>query len=123
MVKMMAVGDICREYRLAKDKDKQIEIIADQCDVNESEIIKVLVDCGEMEQPAEKPEPKKVSKQSKVVVPEAVAEVLCQRIEELDQRIKPLEDQLRPLKNEFEQISEFLKKCRCDERRTKDVQI
>lgn len=118
---MMTDGEICREYRLAKDKDKQIEIIADQCGMARDEIVKVLVDCGEMEQPV--PKPKKVSKQSKVVVPEAVAEVLCQRIEELDQRIKPLEDQLRPLKNEFEQISEFLKKCRCDERRTKDVQI
>lgn len=28
---MMTDSEICREYRLAKDKDKQIGIIADQC--------------------------------------------------------------------------------------------
>lgn len=111
MKKMMTVGEICREYRLAKDKDKQIGIIADQCDVNESEIIKVLVDCGEMKQPVEKPKPMRVSKKSKVVVPEAVAEVLCQRIEELDKLIKPLEDQLRPLREEYKQIAGFLQGC------------
>lgn len=109
MEKMMAVGDICREYRLAKDKDKQIEIIADQCGMVRDEIVKVLVDCGEMEQPV--PKPKKVSKQSKVVVPEAVAEVLCQRIEELDKLIKPLGDQIRPLREEYKQIAGFLKGC------------
>lgn len=45
----MTDGEICREYRLAKDKDKQIGIIADQCGMDKDEIIKVLVDCGEME--------------------------------------------------------------------------
>lgn len=121
---MMTDSEICREYRLAKDKDKQIGIIADQCGtgINRDEIIKVLVDCGEMAPTAEKPT-KKAPKLSRIVVPDVVAEALYQRIEELDKLIKPLEDELKPLRSEFEQISGFLKKCGCEERRTEDVQI
>ena len=111
---MLTDGEICREYRLAKDKDKQIKIIADQCSMERSEIVAVLVDCGEMEPPAEKP--KKVPKQSKIVVPDAVAEILFLRMDELDKFIKPLEDELKPLREEYEQIAGFLKCCRKDER-------
>lgn len=35
---MMTDSEICREYRLAKDKDKQIGIIADQCGMSKDEI-------------------------------------------------------------------------------------
>lgn len=103
---MMTDGEICREYRLAKDKDKQIGIIADQCGMDSDEIIKVLVDCGEMEPP--RPRRKSPAKQRKADVPEAVADILHKRIDELDKLIKPLEDELKPLKEEFEQIAGFL---------------
>lgn len=121
---MMTDGEICREYRLAKDKDKQIGIIADQCGMVRNEIIKVLVDCGEMEAPVEKPKAKKaVKKNDNPVVPAVVLDIIYHRIDELDMLIKPLEDELKPLKAEYEQIAAFLKGCGRNERRTEDVQI
>lgn len=61
---MMTDGEICREYRLAKDKDKQIGIIADQCGMDNDEIVKVLVDCGEMEPPR----PRRKSRQYRILM-------------------------------------------------------
>lgn len=114
---MMTDGEICREYRLAKDKDKQIGIIADQCGMDMDEIIKVLVDCGEMEPP--RPRRKRPAKQRKMDVPELtkpVADALYARIDELDRQIKPLEDkrkeldkQMEQLRTEFDEIWTFLK--------------
>lgn len=113
----MTDGEICREYRLAKDKDKQIGIIADQCGMDNDEIVKVLVDCGEMEPPEEKP--KRIVKKKTASLPELtkpVADALFARIDELDKEIKPLEDQrkeldnqMEPLRAEFSEIVAFLK--------------
>ena len=45
----MTEGEICREYRLAKDKEKQIDIIADQnYGMDREGVIKILVKHGEM---------------------------------------------------------------------------
>lgn len=110
---MMTDTEICREYRMAKDKDKQIEIIADQCGLRKDEIIKVLVDCGEMKAPAEKSKGKtKAAKKSEEpVVPAIVLDIIYHRMDELNEKIKPLEDELKPLKAEYEQIAAFLKGC------------
>lgn len=111
---MMTDSAICREYRMAKDKDKQIEIIADQCRLTKDVVVKVLVDCGEMEAPAEKSKLKaKAAKKSEepAVVPAVVLDLVYRRIDELNEKIKPLEDELKSLKAEFEQIAAFLKGC------------
>lgn len=110
---MMTDSEICREYRMAKDKDKQIEIIADQCGLTKEEVVKVLVDCGEMEVPEEKSKAKAkaAKKNEEPVVPAVVLDIIYHRIDELDARIKPLEDELKPLKAEYDQIAAFLKGC------------
>ena len=108
---MMTPTEICREYRMAKDKKEQIKILADENCTTKEEIIKVLVDCGEMDGlPIASPKPKteKKSEVKPFVVPDAVKEALCNRIDELDKMIKPLEDQLKPLKREYEEIADFL---------------
>lgn len=118
---MMTDSEICREYRLAKDKDKQIGIIADQCGpgINRTEIIKVLVDCGEMAPP--KPKKCAAKQNAPDKMPElsnAVADALFARIDELDRQIKPIEDErkeldkrIEPLRREFNEIAAFLKEC------------
>lgn len=107
---MMTDSEICREYRLAKDKDKQIGIIADQCGMSKNEIKKVLVDCGEMAPPKPKKSAVKQNVPDKTPeLSEAVADVLFQRIEELDILIKPLEQQLKLLQSEYTEIAAFLK--------------
>lgn len=115
---MMTDNEICREYRMAKDKEKQIGIIADQCGqgITRDEIIKVLVDCGEMEAPAEKEAPKgktkKAAKQPQTkVVPKVVIEILWRRLDELDKLMKPLEDQHKAYEDEHETIVAFLRGC------------
>lgn len=116
---MMTDSEICREYRLAKDKDKQIGIIADQCGMSKNEIKKVLVDCGEMEQPKPKKSAAKQNVPDKMPeLSQAVADALFARIDELDRQIKPIEDerkeldkQIEPLRREFDEIAAFLKGC------------
>lgn len=107
---MMTPTEICREYRMAKDKKEQIKILADENCTTKEEIIKVLVDCGEMEIPSVSPKPKaeKKSEVKPLSVPDSVKEVLCNRIDELDKLIKPLEVQLKSLKHEYEEIANFL---------------
>ncbi len=109
----MSVDEICRNYRQAKDKREQIKIIADLNCTSKDEIIKVLVDCGEME-PREI-RTKKTAKKQAAELPEPVAHALFARIDELDKLIKPLEDQrneidkqMKPLRDEYLEISAFL---------------
>ena len=113
---MMTDSEICREYRMAKDKEKQIGIIADQCSMSKSEIEKVLVDCGEMEAPVKKEvakgKTKKAAKQPQTkVVPKVVIEILWRRLDELDKLMKPLEDQHKAYEDEHETIVVFLRGC------------
>ena len=104
---MMTDNDICREYREAKDKKKQIDIIADQLPgMTREDVIKVLVDCGEMEPPAE--EPKRQSRKRAVPLPkmtEPVKNALFSRMDEIDREIKPLEDQRKELEHQMEPLS------------------
>lgn len=112
----MTPNEICRNYRQSKDKKEQIKILADLNCTSKDEIIKVLVDCGEMEPPEEKP--KRIVKKKTTSLPELtkpVADALFARIDELDKEIKPLEDkrkaldaQMEPLRIEFNEIVSFL---------------
>ena len=108
----------CREYREAKDKKKQIDIIADQLPgMSRDDVIKVLVDCGEMEPPAEKPKRQPSKKPGAVPeMPEPVKDALFARMDAIDREIKPLEDQrkeldekMEPLSREFNEILAFLR--------------
>ena len=99
----MTEGEICREYRLAKDKEKQIGIIADQISGMDREgVIKILVKHGEMEAP---------QKPGRVIVPKAVSTILLARVDELEKQMAPLEKQIAPLAKEHEEIIAFLRIC------------
>lgn len=99
----MTEGEICREYRLAKDKEKQIDIIADQIyGMDRKGVIKVLVKHGEMAPP---------QKPVRVIVPKAVSTILLARVDELEKQMAPLEKQIAPLAKEHEEIIAFLRIC------------
>ena len=106
----MTEGEICREYRLAKNKQSQIGIIADQIGMSKDEVIKVLVDCGEMASSG-KPAGITKKKQEKVVIPKSVADALTRRIDDLEAQMKPLEEKIAPLRKEYEELAGFLKNC------------
>ncbi len=91
--------EICRSYRMAKDRTKQIQIMAELNGVSREEIIKTLVRGGEI--PGDETEQNTGSK-AKVIseavvmpcMPRAVRDALFKRIDELEQQIKPLERQM-----------------------------
>ena len=112
--------EICRSYRMAKDRTKQIQIMAELNGVSREEIIKTLVRGGEI--PGDETEQNTGSK-AKIVseavvmpcMPRAVRDALFKRIDELEQQIKPLERQMEALRGEYDQILGFLKGHRCDD--------
>lgn len=112
--------EICRSYRMAKDRTKQIQIMAELNGVSREEIIKTLVRGGEI--PSDETEQNTGSK-AKVIseavvmpcMPRAVRDALFKRIDELEQQIKPLERQMEELRGEYNQILGFLKGHRCDD--------
>lgn len=112
--------EICRSYRMAKDRTKQIQIMAELNGVSREEIIKTLVRGGEI--PSDETEQNTGSK-AKIVseavvmpcMPRAVRDALFKRIDELEQQIKPLERQMETLRGEYDQILGFPKGHRCDD--------
>ena len=112
--------EICRSYRMAKDRTKQIQIMAELNGVSREEIIKTLVRGGEI--PGDETEQNTGSK-AKIVseavvmpcMPRDVRDALFKRIDELEQQIKPLERQMETLRGEYDQILGFLKGHRCDD--------
>lgn len=112
--------EICRSYRMAKDRTKQIQIMAELNGVSREEIIKTLVRGGEI--PGDETEQNTGSK-AKVIseavvmpcMPRAVRDALFKRIDELELQIKPLERQMETLCGEYDQILGFLKGHRCDD--------
>ncbi len=115
-------NEICRAYRLEKNKQKQIQIMAELNGTSREEIIKTLVLGGEI--PSDEAESmqntgSKAEAVSETVVmpcmPRAVRDALFKRIDELEQQIKPLERQMEALRGEYDQILVFLKGHRCDD--------
>lgn len=115
-------NEICRAYRLAKDRTKQIQIMAELNGVSKEEIIKTLVRGGEI--PSDETESmQKTGSKAEVVsetavmpcMPRAVRDALFKRIDELEQQIKPLEREMEALRGEYDQILGFLKGHRCDD--------
>ena len=115
-------NEICRSYRMAKDRTKQIQIMAELNGVSKEEIIKMLVRGGEI--PSDETESvQNTGSKAEVVsenvvmpcMPRAVRDALFKRIDELEQQIKPLERQMEVLRSEYDQILGFLKGHRCDD--------
>lgn len=111
---VMTEGEICREYRAAKNKKYQITILADQNCCKEEEIRKILIGNGiELLQNKQKmPEQKdtKAVKEEKAKeepprkeknMPDAVMRVLFARMDVLDAEIAVLE-------KEYKEIAAFV---------------
>lgn len=93
----MSVGEIKRSYDQAKNKRRQIDILAELNDCDRSEIEKII----SVESMREQHEPVKevVEKPSeKEMGLNDVMNTLFSRLDELEKKIKPLEEEYRNIK-------------------------
>ena len=93
----MSVGEIKRSYDQAKNKERQIGILAELNDCDRSEIEKII----SVESMREQHEPVKsvVEKPSeKEMGLNDVMNTLFSRLDELEKKIKPLEEEYRNIK-------------------------
>ena len=93
----MSVGEIKRSYDQAKNKRRQIDILAELNDCDRSEIEKIIYveSMREQHEPVkavvEKPSEKKMGLDD-------VMNTLFNRMDELEKQIKPLEEEYRNIK-------------------------
>lgn len=120
----MTPDEICKSFRNARSKTKQIEILSDLNAVSKDEIIKILTEHGEAvpkrkynKKPKEKPEePKKEWEDPEVKelpdpcpVPESIRLVLYNRLDELDAKIREYTQGKENAEKEYMEIVDFLK--------------
>lgn len=93
----MSVGEIKRSFDQAKDKKRQIGILADLncCDRSEIEKIISAENRGEHHEPV-RAAAEKMSK--KAMGLDEVIDILFVRLDELEEKIKPLEEEYRNIK-------------------------
>lgn len=109
----MTNEEIIKSYKEAKDKKKQIKILADlnTCDAN---VIKeILVEAGEAaprvyKRAAKKPEEKKTTKTAEQELPTAIIKSLTMRMNEIGAAITLQEAKIEELKQERQDITDFL---------------
>ena len=93
----MSVGEIKRSYDQAKNKERQIGILAELNDCNRSEIEKIISaesrrnQCEIAQAVVEKPSEKEMGLND-------VMNTLFSRLDELEKKIKPLEEEYRNIK-------------------------
>lgn len=93
----MSVGEIKRSYDQAKNKERQIAILAELNDCDRSEIEKII----SVENRREKHEPVNVAEENpddKEIGLDDVMNTLFSRLDELEKQIKPLEEEYRNIK-------------------------
>ena len=120
-VQAMTDNEICREYREAKNKKAQIQILADQMLCTRGEIIKILAENGEdVSQINTKAQ---VRRKKEEPVPESVLVDLCNRLDEIDNTVMQLtgekrliEERIKEKEQEYREIAEFVKGCTVSER-------
>lgn len=118
----MTPEEICKEYKMAKNKKAQVVILADQNCCEKEDIINLLADNGieppilAAKKPQQKPKeekaknttpreekPQAAAKAKQEGIPDVVAEALITRLEEIDAQIVKLE-------KEYREIAAFLSK-------------
>ena len=117
----MTDNEICREYREAKNKKAQIQILADQMLCTRGEIIKILAENGEnVSQINTKAQ---VRRKKEEPVPESVLVALCNRLDEIDNTVMQLtgekrliEERIKEKEQEYREIAEYVKSCTVSER-------
>lgn len=112
----MTNGEIVRSYRTAKEKKKQIEILAELNACSTADIKKILVEEG-VQFPGPKPEkpesstaetPAEAPKEK--TVPEAVNIAVIEKLTAIQQKISALEDEIEKLNNTAAVLNCWLKK-------------
>ena len=106
----MTNEEIIKSYKEAKDKKKQIKILADlnTCDAN---IIKeILIEAAPRvyKRAAKKPEEKKTAKTAEQELPTAIIKSLTMRMNEIGAAITLQEAKIEELKQERQDIADFL---------------
>lgn len=117
----MTPTEICKEYRAAKNKKKQIGILADQNLCSKSDIIKILAENGEKISCTQAGEPKKTNEENhpaavQPIITEAVAAALWNGMDAIEQMILSLQAQkedieakIKEKEQEYMEIANFIK--------------
>lgn len=102
----MTNGDICKMYREAKDKKKQIAILQDLAGKTKEEVIEILVEGGEdinyMKEQKKDPAAQRTrvidkEKPQQPTIPEAVAIALYNQLEIIEREIYAKEQQYKEI--------------------------
>ena len=92
-------GEICRNYRYAKNKAEQVQILAELNAIDRGKVIDILIQGGEK---VRIPVP---GKKSRFIVNEMTDE---QYIKALSKRLDALDGKIRPLEREYREIIKVL---------------
>ena len=84
----MTESEICREYRSAKHKGQQVEILAQLNRLEESEVVDILLKAGEKVRYFPFPRGKRIRRE---LSDEEYCRILTKRLEELEQKLTEME--------------------------------
>lgn len=108
-VEKMDKGEICRDYNAAKDKKRQIQILAELNACSKEEIMKILQEGGCIFQGELKKTNKTVGPVEKEIkakeLPQAIKQALFNRLDDIEKEIEAKE-------KEYKEIADFLKDCK-----------
>ena len=96
--------EICREFKEAKDKAEQIDIIAQLRCIERGKVVEVLKKYG-FDVPRKKwsrksKEPETKTENPEHQMPDVVRETIAEKMDKIDQKIKELE----PIKREYDEL-------------------
>lgn len=100
----MSSEEICKEYREAKNKKRQITILADQNLCKRADIIKILIEAGEDMGCMKPKEDENKQEHQASTIPQAILDALYEKLDAIDQEITAKE-------REYKQIVAFLQNC------------
>lgn len=108
--------EIARSYRMAKNQREQINILADLNLCSSTEIKRVLIDMGEIEEEHSKVYQKiheedakgeeKVA--AKKAIPEVIAKYAYDKLDQLEKQIEVYQQDIKKLEKEYKEIADFL---------------
>lgn len=88
----MTDGEICREYRTAKNKGQQVEILAQLNRLEEAEVVDILLQGGEKLRYFPFPRGKRIRRE---LSDKEYCYILTKRLEELEQKLAEAEKEYR----------------------------
>lgn len=111
---IMDKGEICRDYKSAKNKKEQIKILAQLNCTTEAYIKAVLIENGLVvpKVKSEKQETKR-TETKKEKLPDSVFEEMFSRMDSIEDELKKCQLQICCLTDEYIAIAEFIKSWKC----------